>query len=161
MNGKAVSPEAVLELERIEQNGALTPEAVILSAMSEKSPLHDYFIWDDSLAAKKYRIEQARGLIRSVKIEITVEDRTFRCVKFVQTPTPIPNQSEYVDLHKVLQSNAVAVMQREVTALIGHVTRAFEIATDREKELPATVADDLALILAMLENTRDVIGGKV
>ena len=41
--------------------GRVTPEEVIDAARRTDSPLHDYFDWDDTSAAHKYRIEQARG----------------------------------------------------------------------------------------------------
>lgn len=58
------------ELERIiEQNdGALTPAMVVLEARSEFAPLHPHFEWNDGIAADKYRVEQARYLIRSVLV---------------------------------------------------------------------------------------------
>jgi hypothetical protein len=50
-------------------NGVLTPDAVVARASNPKSALHDAFEWDDTEAARKYRLEQARQLIR-VCIEV-------------------------------------------------------------------------------------------
>jgi hypothetical protein len=47
-------------------HGHLTAEMVLEDARPAKSPLHDAFTWDDSEAAHKYRLEQARYIIRSV-----------------------------------------------------------------------------------------------
>lgn len=46
----------------------LTPQAVVEDARRPTSPIHDLFDWDDSTAAKKYRIWQARHLIGTVKV---------------------------------------------------------------------------------------------
>lgn len=46
------------------RDGALNPEAVIGVAKDKKSALHEHFDWDDSEAAHKYRLDQARRLIR-------------------------------------------------------------------------------------------------
>lgn len=56
------------ELERIrkEQDGRLTPQSVVESARSRKSPLHDVFEWDDAAAAHKHRLQFASMLICSV-----------------------------------------------------------------------------------------------
>ena len=59
------------ELTRIKRKnyGILKPEVVVREAKKKKSPLHGFFEWDDGIAAEKYRIDQARHLIRSVVIE--------------------------------------------------------------------------------------------
>lgn len=53
------------ELKRIasEHDGVLQPETVVQEARSKSSPLHDRFCWDDTQAAREYRIWQARQLI--------------------------------------------------------------------------------------------------
>jgi hypothetical protein len=52
-----------------EQKGRLTPKAVVEAARNEKHPLHKHFEWDDAKAAHSYRIEQARELIRVIRVE--------------------------------------------------------------------------------------------
>jgi hypothetical protein len=49
--------------------GELTPPAVVDAARDKKSPLHRHFEWDDNVAANKYRLDQARSLIRSIHVE--------------------------------------------------------------------------------------------
>lgn len=57
--------EAQNELVTIyQQHGALNPETVVDVARDKKNPLHDHFDWKDSEAAHKYRLQQARNLIR-------------------------------------------------------------------------------------------------
>jgi len=66
-------PDAALrELEQLhEQDGALRPERVIEVAADADSPLHSYFEWDDTEAARQHRIAQARQVIRSVKVYVS------------------------------------------------------------------------------------------
>ena len=52
----------------------LTPVTVLEVAKNPKSILHNYFCWDDTEAARKYREFQAYELIRSVKITIETGD---------------------------------------------------------------------------------------
>ena len=63
------------ELEKLanKHGGILKPEVVVAAARSEKSPLHDCFDWDDSSAAEKYRLWQARQLI--VYVDVVEADR--------------------------------------------------------------------------------------
>jgi hypothetical protein len=49
--------------------GKLTPKAVVEAARNNKSPLHKHFEWDDAKAAESYRLEQARELIRIIRVE--------------------------------------------------------------------------------------------
>jgi hypothetical protein len=54
------------ELEQIRKKngGILRPKDVVAFARSPKTELHAHFEWDDSAAAKQYRLEQARLIIR-------------------------------------------------------------------------------------------------
>jgi hypothetical protein len=64
-----VKQEAIKqELERIaaENGGVLYPGHVVNAARPVASPLHSQFEWDDSEAAEKYRLHQARQLISVV-----------------------------------------------------------------------------------------------
>ena len=72
-NGSRCSGNAQIvgeELDRIKAKaGSLTAETVVKAAKSKRSPLHRFFEWDDSAAAKAHRKDQARHLIRSVTIK--------------------------------------------------------------------------------------------
>jgi hypothetical protein len=62
------------ELQRVwDERSRLTPEDVLEVASDKASPLHPFFEWEDGEAARQYRLAQAAGLIRSVKISFTVE----------------------------------------------------------------------------------------
>lgn len=57
------------ELQQIyDERGKLTPVIVVDAARAEGHPLHDRFDWDNDTAAESWRREQARQLIRSVRI---------------------------------------------------------------------------------------------
>lgn len=60
------------ELERIRlaNGGLLYEEIIVAAATSEGSPLHAAFTWDDSAAAEKWRLEEARTLIRRVYVRV-------------------------------------------------------------------------------------------
>ena len=66
---EAVVIEAISDIAK-KSNGELTPAAVLDSASDPKSPLHSYFTWDNTEAAQKWRIHQARSLIASVIIKM-------------------------------------------------------------------------------------------
>jgi hypothetical protein len=81
-----LSQEAIAELERIaaSEAGKLTAESIVDRARDPKNPLHDRFEWNDERAGHEYRLEQARSLIRHVKVIYTTpEERTIRVRNFV------------------------------------------------------------------------------
>lgn len=62
------------ELGRIyKKNKILTVNNVLKEAKNKKSPLHDFYEWNDTSAAKKWREHQTRILINTV--EIIVENK--------------------------------------------------------------------------------------
>lgn len=64
------NPKTIAALKRLsrESGGLLMPETVVDAARPASSPLHRYFTWDDTEAARKCRIDEARRLLR-----VTVE----------------------------------------------------------------------------------------
>ncbi|WP_027991927.1 hypothetical protein [Sinorhizobium meliloti] len=62
-----------IEMLRKKFKGELTPEDVLDDAKNNNSPLHSFFEWSDTEAARQYRLQQARGLIRAV-VAIYVSD---------------------------------------------------------------------------------------
>lgn len=74
--GSALSPTdaAVVgpAVERLKQGTKEPPKlsAVVDAARPRGSSLHRFFEWDDGKAAQKFRIEQARWLVRSVRVVV-------------------------------------------------------------------------------------------
>jgi hypothetical protein len=50
-------------------DGRLNPEIVPDEAVAKSHPLHRHFEWDDALAGRAYRVQQARQLIRLIRVE--------------------------------------------------------------------------------------------
>ncbi len=76
--GPHPEPNAVgahLELLREQFQGELTPEDVLTDAANPNSPLHSFFEWDDTEAARQHRLKQARGLIRAVVAVYVSDDK--------------------------------------------------------------------------------------
>lgn len=85
---RLVKHQITRELERLqEQNetGLLTAGTVVEAARDEDSPLHQHFEWDNDVAGERYRLIQARQLIRAI---IVNEDITGREVRnYVSVPS--------------------------------------------------------------------------
>ena len=70
INAKGSDPQIIGEaLAKIEaKNGnMLKPKFVVEAAQSKRHPLHRHFEWDDAAAARAYREDQARSIIRSIR----------------------------------------------------------------------------------------------
>lgn len=65
---------ATLEQIRAKYAG-LKPEYVVNEAKKKTSPLHSYFDWDNTTAASKWRLEQARYLIRMIEVVYVKESK--------------------------------------------------------------------------------------
>lgn len=57
-------------LER--EDGSIAPEDLVSVAQDPGHPLHSDFEWDDAVAGPKYRLGQARSIIRAVRLHHTV-----------------------------------------------------------------------------------------
>jgi hypothetical protein len=57
-----------LDAIRLGNGGELHPQDVVEEARDANSPLHAHFEWDDRRAAEAHRLDQARALIRSIRI---------------------------------------------------------------------------------------------
>jgi hypothetical protein len=66
----AVDPGvAAAEMQRIRQeHGMVTPELVVKAAKPEDAPRHAAFEWNDDVAARAWREEQAKYILRSLVV---------------------------------------------------------------------------------------------
>jgi tRNA A37 N6-isopentenylltransferase MiaA len=55
------------------RHGVIDPHTLVDESRPEDAPLHPVFEWRDEIAAEKWRVEQARRVVRSV--EIITEER--------------------------------------------------------------------------------------
>lgn len=143
-DAKAVG--AHLEMLRKQVQGELTPKDVLDDARHDNSPLHSFFEWDEGAAAEAYRLQQARGLIRSVVAVYVSDDKpAVRTRAYVHVPEP--GAPHYRDSgHAMSQSKTrKMVLQRAWRELQAWKTRykdlkefsdLFEVIDEVEKHLP-------------------------
>ena len=55
-----ISQPVIDKLLELSKKNNLTAREIVEEARKKNSPLHDFFEWDDSIAAEKYRLAQAR-----------------------------------------------------------------------------------------------------
>lgn len=81
MDGDPQVVGEALENIRLKHEGRLRPEAVVQEAGEPDSVLHGYFEWNDTEAARKYRLHQADYLIRAVVVCPEEGERSFEPVR--------------------------------------------------------------------------------
>ena len=71
----AIKSRIAVELERLrkQHSGRLRPQWVVQAAEPKTSPLHSCFEWQDTEAAAKWRLHQARQLI--LRVTVTYEGK--------------------------------------------------------------------------------------
>lgn len=118
-----------------DQRGELTPSLVVDEARSEDHPLHDRFEWNDAIAGEHHRREQARRLIRSVKILDNRNPKRPRHIReFVSVsrgsdpnPTYMPTVDAVAD--EFTKAIVLQAMERDIAALKRKYSHLKEFAT--------------------------------
>lgn len=99
------NPETVEALQEVyrAKGGLMKPLDVVEAARPETSPLHKHFEWDDSVAAERFRIEQARTLLQKVYVRIENPDGKGRMAQvFVSLSTDREQSGGYRAMVDVL-----------------------------------------------------------
>lgn len=98
--------EVVRELELLcdQHGGKLSPLQVVEAATPIKHPLHDYFTWDNDVAAHEWRLHEARKLLR-VRIEIVLGEKRVLIPAFTSDPAERAlERASYVPTRRVFVS---------------------------------------------------------
>ena len=140
-NGKIIKPatmDGITEAVRDrmmdiahQNNGVLTPNAVLDDARDATSPLNPLFEWDDTAAGESFRLIQSAGLIRRVRITVIRSERKGRTVEVRavrQFEVPIRGGG-YRTIESVMQDDR----QRE--SLLEQALRDFEALRRRYEQL--------------------------
>jgi hypothetical protein len=120
----------------LETHGRLDADLLVEVATPEDSPLHERFVWDDAIAGHKFRLNQARQLIRSVRVVFKESDGINLPQHFrVYSSIPINgNERTYVRTEEALQDPfqrqiLLRQMRREMAALHQKYAHMTEWAT--------------------------------
>lgn len=116
-------------IARLERAGRLTAEAVVEAAKNPKSPLHNSFTWNVRQAAQKRWLDEARELIRSVKIEVRNTEFHVEIPRYVRDPAAAPEQG-YVSVAQLRNEKDVAreLLKSEFARASSSLARAKHLA---------------------------------
>lgn len=99
-----IAGQELAEMEARE--GKIQPKNVVERARPKRSPLHGAFDWDDKRAAEKFRIEQARDLIRSIGVVVSKNNKPKIVHFFVHVPPAENEESGYVNVEHAVANPA-------------------------------------------------------
>ena len=121
--------ERLAALQALEIQGRLTPDAVVLAASDPDHPLHLDFEWDDDVAAAKYRVEQARSLIRAVRLVVSTQVHEMKAPVYVRDPDANPTKQGYVRIETADdEGSGHDVLEDEKRRIAGHIERSRSVA---------------------------------
>ena len=108
--------------EEIDSLGdTVEPSDIVSFAENPNTELHKCFEWDDTEAARKYRISQARNVLRSLVVEVRTENKepTLLRVRYVtegkgykSTELILSNQNEYDALLRRAKAELLAFREK-------------------------------------------------
>ena len=128
-------------LEAIQADkGRLVPEDIIQAARPRDHELHNEFEWDNRRAGHQHRLNQARNLIRLVRVELVTDDevgqvRQWHAARWAGAEDAPPG---YVSNEEVIQNPSYRKaleqqMRRELAAFrrrFIHLTTFWDILTE-------------------------------
>lgn len=89
-----------------ERGESFSPEDIVEAARSKESELHKCFTWDDTIAAEKWRKQEARVLFANLVVKVETSDKKVVNVRVIEStsdgysPTAIVvrSKTDYADL---------------------------------------------------------------
>lgn len=130
-----------------DRHGEITPELVLAEASDPRHPLHDRFEWDDSEAARQFRLVQASMLLR-VKVwrQPTPDAKPVQVRAFIAQRDVIAEEEDdltagrYLPIDDVLSSDVLrSAWFRQMQSDWLRLKRKYEV----HKEFAQMVMDDL------------------
>lgn len=129
--------------------GRITAEKLVEAARDRRHPMHEDFPWDDKQAAHERRVDIARRILNSTRVEVTHSTKTISTVGYIRDPDADPGVQGYVNV-TVLRTDREAseeALMAEVTRITSMYERARELAAalDLEDELETALQAALRL----------------
>lgn len=128
-----MTPEQRAFILSLDRDGNIAPDDMLAAGEPEDSPIHSLFVWDNDIAGHRYRLDQARELIRRVQvhyIEGEPKVRDIRVSEYVHDPDLPHGQQGYVrtGLLKTREESAATALQAELDRVASMITRTRSIA---------------------------------
>ena len=77
-------------------------EDLLNASRAENAPLHSCFEWDDTIAAEKYRLNQAGDIIRNITVKIIDASEKPQVVRALVNVSPQNEKGKYVSIQTAM-----------------------------------------------------------
>lgn len=146
---KVSAEDAATEFNRIKQDrGVLQASILVEESEPESAPCHHEFEWDNERAAHKYRLVQARTLIRDV---VLVEESDSEPLQFYHVPDDGGGEGHYEFV-----THLVNVRSKYQVAL-GELLQKLEALDESVKRL--LLASTSSDVIGVLDGVKNTISG--
>lgn len=141
---KADPEEVGRTIEKLSKQtgGEVSPAMVVEEAKKKNSPLHNCFEWNNTKAAEKWRIHQARLLLGSIVINFEYsEAQTIRAFLNIQTP----EKQTYSHIDSIINDEAkmqfVIDQLKRKLALISEQLKTYENLKEHSKVIEQLILE--------------------
>ena len=110
-------------LEEIGKRQDLTPENIVKDGKKKTSPFNTYFEWNDTVAVKKHRLQQARELVSGIVEVVVIEGRATEQRSFFNVRNG--TDTKYVTLQKAISNKTYR--RQLLNNLIAHLENTTEL----------------------------------
>jgi hypothetical protein len=113
-----------------DDQGHIEPINVLEAARDINNILHEDFEWDDDIASEQYRIEQARRLIKFVRLPFKYGAQVVVAPYYVVDPHREPKTKRYLQTTIAARSRETVskVMNDEFGRIVASINRARQLA---------------------------------
>ena len=88
--------------ELAQSKGLVRATDIVEDAADDQSPLHDFFEWDDTVAAGKWREDQAYYLLRNIAVVTEQPDGQEKEIRLMYNIVDTDNTRGYVNIVRIL-----------------------------------------------------------
>jgi hypothetical protein len=144
--------EAVTSLYK--RNGRVTPSMVVEAAKPKTAPLHCYFEWNDKKAGHKFRLHQARRLIRVARVTVDGDKKE----QLFHIPSITKAEGEYKPLSVVIEKiNDFAAARQEFVCIIIAAKRSLQALDAAADGKGDEALARIAIAMQALETAREAV----
>ena len=156
-SGARFRADVNLVADEINALGTKDPHHLLIAAEDSEAELHKCFTWDDSRAAHMHRLEEARGVIRSVIVIDDEPDREpiqYRAYEYVS----VPAESEGEKPTRVFVSTASALTDPDMRKqVLGDIKQAIGELSHKAKVYRYLADQELREAQTHLDLARDAV----
>jgi hypothetical protein len=146
---KAQTVALHIEEMKARNSGKITEEEVLEDARNPDSPLHPFFTWDPSLAARKHNLGEARLLIRSYEVWIIEDNKK----PIVICPANVIVRRP--DCEPAYESTALVMNERDMKAKVlqdaANLLRGVERRVLSLRGISPAIAEAFAQLIELME----------